>query len=155
MAAPRSISISLTLAAALAVGLLPGLAPAQIKAAKATAKSSVKSPAKKSAKKSATKKQTKAAARTATPSYRRSGQIKPTVERYSEIQQALRDRGYGDGTVDGKWGKSSEEALKQFQRDQNLKDDGKLGALSLMALGLGPKRPPATVAQTGPPPQVE
>jgi hypothetical protein len=31
-------------------------------------------------------------------------------------------------------------ALKRFQRDQNIGDDGKLGSLSLMALGLGPKR---------------
>jgi hypothetical protein len=32
------------------------------------------------------------------------------------------------------------DALKRFQRDQNIGDDGKLGSLSLIALGLGPKR---------------
>jgi hypothetical protein len=32
------------------------------------------------------------------------------------------------------------EALKRFQADQNLTPDGKLGSLSLIALGLGPKR---------------
>jgi hypothetical protein len=30
--------------------------------------------------------------------------------------------------------------LKRFQREQNLPDDGKIGSLSLIALGLGPKR---------------
>jgi hypothetical protein len=33
-------------------------------------------------------------------------------------------------------------ALKRFQEDQNIAADGKLGALSLIALGLGPKREP-------------
>lgn len=32
------------------------------------------------------------------------------------------------------------EALKRFQSDQNLTQDGKLGSLSLIAMGLGPKR---------------
>lgn len=57
-----------------------------------------------------------------------------------EIQQALASRGYFTGTADGVWGPDSVEALKRFQRDQNIADDGKIGALSLIALGLGPKR---------------
>ena len=32
------------------------------------------------------------------------------------------------------------DALKRFQHDQNLPEDGKVGSLSLIALGLGPKR---------------
>jgi hypothetical protein len=32
------------------------------------------------------------------------------------------------------------DALKRFQREQNLTEDGKIGSLSLIALGLGPKR---------------
>jgi peptidoglycan hydrolase-like protein with peptidoglycan-binding domain len=62
------------------------------------------------------------------------------VDRYKEIQQALADKGYFPGTVDGNWGPESVDALKRFQKDQNLDSDGKIGALSLMALGLGPKR---------------
>jgi peptidoglycan hydrolase-like protein with peptidoglycan-binding domain len=72
--------------------------------------------------------------------YRRSTQLQPTVERYKEIQQALASKGYFNGPVDGTWGPSSTEALKKFQRDQNLTEDGKIGSLSLLALGLGPKR---------------
>jgi len=32
------------------------------------------------------------------------------------------------------------DALKRFQHDQSLIEDGKIGSLSLIALGLGPKR---------------
>ena len=71
---------------------------------------------------------------------RRPQQMQPALERYKEIQQALADKGYFAGPVDGMWGPESVEALKRFQKEQNLDVDGKLGALSLMALGLGPKR---------------
>ena len=67
-------------------------------------------------------------------------QQQPTTDRYKEIQQALADKGYFRGTADGAWGPESVEALKRFQREQNLDPDGKIGALSLMALGLGPRR---------------
>lgn len=32
------------------------------------------------------------------------------------------------------------DALKRFQHDQNLTEDGKIGSVSLIALGLGPRR---------------
>lgn len=73
-------------------------------------------------------------------SYRRSAQREPDPERYKEIQQSLADKGYFAGPVNGTWGPDSVEALKRFQRDENIGDDGKLGSLSLIALGLGPKR---------------
>ena len=71
---------------------------------------------------------------------RRVAQQEPTAERYKEIQQALAEKGYFQGAVDGVWGPDSIEALKRFQREQNLDDDGKIGSLSLIALGLGPRR---------------
>jgi peptidoglycan hydrolase-like protein with peptidoglycan-binding domain len=64
----------------------------------------------------------------------------PSPERYKEIQQALAGRGYFHGEPDGTWGSASIESLKRFQHDQNLVEDGKIGSLSLIALGLGPKR---------------
>jgi murein L,D-transpeptidase YcbB/YkuD len=70
----------------------------------------------------------------------RSSQQQPTQERYKEIQEALAEHGYFNGSVDGAWGADSVDALKRFQRDQNLTDDGKLGSLSIIALGLGPRR---------------
>jgi peptidoglycan hydrolase-like protein with peptidoglycan-binding domain len=65
-------------------------------------------------------------------------QAKPTRARYQEIQQALADAGYYSEAVDGIWGDSSAEALKHFQKDQGLEPTGKLDALSLIRLGLGP-----------------
>jgi peptidoglycan hydrolase-like protein with peptidoglycan-binding domain len=68
------------------------------------------------------------------------GQQQPTPNRYREIQQALADRGYFKPEPDGVWGPESVEALKQFQQDQNLRPSGRLDPLSLISLGLGPKR---------------
>jgi len=64
----------------------------------------------------------------------------PTPERYKEIQQALASKGYYTGEANGQWGAESVDALKRFQADQNIAVDGKIGSLSLIALGLGPKR---------------
>lgn len=63
----------------------------------------------------------------------------PTSDRYTEIQQALAAKGYYKGEANGVWSPDSVAALKRFQADQNLQADGKIGALSLIALGLGPK----------------
>jgi len=70
----------------------------------------------------------------------RSGQQAPTRERYQEIQQALVSRGYLEGQPTGVWGPDSMAALKKFQASQNLGPSGKLDSLTLIALGLGPKR---------------
>jgi peptidoglycan hydrolase-like protein with peptidoglycan-binding domain len=70
----------------------------------------------------------------------RSYQQAPTPDRYREIQQALVSKGYYKGEPNGEWGADSSDALKRFQGDQNLMPDGKINSLSLIALGLGPKR---------------
>jgi Putative peptidoglycan binding domain len=71
----------------------------------------------------------------------RNRQLSPTPERYKEIQEALSAKGYlPAGQANGKWDDASAEALKKFQADQNLNGTGKINSLSLIALGLGPKR---------------
>jgi len=82
---------------------------------------------------------------------RRNAQSAPTPGRYQEIQQALASRGYYTGPVDGKWNSDSVDALKRFQTDQNLTPDGKLTSLSLIAMGLGPRRANGTAPPKGPP----
>jgi putative peptidoglycan binding protein len=67
-------------------------------------------------------------------------QLQPTPDRYKEIQQALADRGYFSGAVDGQWGSDSVDALKRFQMEHNAGTDGKINSLSLIQLGLGPAR---------------
>ena len=75
----------------------------------------------------------------------RSRQMTPTPERYKEIQQALSAKGYlAAEQANGKWDDSSAAALKKFQGDQNLDANGKINSLSLIALGLGPKREAAS-----------
>ncbi|HSP67274.1 MAG TPA: peptidoglycan-binding protein [Bryobacteraceae bacterium] len=93
-----------------------------------------------SGKKAASSGKKSASARQAPSKFRRSSQREPAPERYQEIQQSLAEKGYFSGPVNGTWGADSVAALKRFQRDQNIGDDGKLGSLSLIALGLGPKR---------------
>jgi hypothetical protein len=75
-------------------------------------------------------------------------QAVPTPDRYQEIQQALADRGFYKGEVNGTWGPDSVGALKAFQVSQKLPDDGKINALSLIGLGLGAKH----ISVSGPPP---
>ena len=70
----------------------------------------------------------------------RSYQQAPTPDRYKEIQQALASKGYLQSEPNGQWGPESADALKRFQADQSLMPDGKINSLSLIALGLGPKR---------------
>jgi peptidoglycan hydrolase-like protein with peptidoglycan-binding domain len=100
---------------------------------------------------------TKTSKKPVTAVARRSSQQQPTQDRYLEIQQALAEKGYFAGQPDGNWGPESVEALKRFQSDQNLTQDGKLGSLSLIAMGLGPKRmaPAESSAETAPPEKSE
>lgn len=97
---------------------------------------------------SSSKKRTVHRARGAAPRpiARHHWQQEPTPDRYREIQQALAAKGYYKGDVNGQWGADSMEALKQFQSNQKLKADGKLDSMSLIALGLGPKRLTAQAA---------
>ena len=74
-------------------------------------------------------------------------QVHPDPERYKEIQQALADKGYFKGDVNGQWGDDSVSAMKQFQVDQKLSDDGKISAPALIGLGLGPKHEATAAAQ--------
>lgn len=82
-------------------------------------------------------------------------QAVPTPDRYKEIQQALADRGFYKGGVNGTWGPDSVGALKAFQVSQKLTDDGKINALSLIGLGLGAQHtyvPAAVPPVSGSPP---
>jgi len=51
-------------------------------------------------------------------------------------QQALNDRGYGAGNIDGVWGPDTENAVRRFQQAQGLPQSGALDAQTLSALGV-------------------
>lgn len=51
-----------------------------------------------------------------------------------QIQTALKNAGYYQGTVDGKMGKKTRKAVREFQKANNLPVDGKVGKKTWMAL---------------------
>jgi hypothetical protein len=103
------------------------------------ASSSKKQPAKKATTASKKRSPSSKKSKKRVPSWRTSQQV-PTRERYMEIQQALISRGYLAEPPTGLWGPGCIEALKKFQASENLEPSGKLDSLTLIALGLGPKR---------------
>ena len=103
------------------------------------AKKKTTSPVKKTVAKSKAVKIAKATKVSARPSNRL--QTVPTPERYKEIQEALISKGYlSPAQANGQWNDASIDALKRFQADQKIDASGRINALSLIALGLGPKR---------------
>ena len=50
------------------------------------------------------------------------------------IQKALRDLGYNPGPADGKSGSRTVSAIKAFQRDQGITQDGKIDEMLLILL---------------------
>lgn len=78
------------------------------------------------------------------------GQAAPSMDRISEIQEALAKRGAFDGTPTGKWDDSTVEAMRKFQAANHLNPTGKLDAPTLQKLGLGSET--AGVAAPIPPP---
>ena len=92
----------------------------------------------------------------------RNRQMTPGPDRYLEISRALAAKGFlSPESVSSQWSQSSAEALKKFQANQNLEATGKIDALSLIALGLGPRhqasaaKPPASSPASGQPPQAQ
>lgn len=61
-----------------------------------------------------------------------------------EVQTALQSAGYYSGNIDGKIGGKTIEAIKQFQRDSNLKVDGIVGAGTWAQLKNATSAPAAT-----------
>ena len=62
----------------------------------------------------------------------------------SQIQQALNEKGYNVGAVDGQMGPKTKSALKQFQQAQGLQASGKVDQQTLAALSIGANGPNAS-----------
>lgn len=58
-----------------------------------------------------------------------------------QVQQQLQSQGYDVGSVDGRWGAKSRQALMNFQRDQNIRATGRPDQQTMAALGLEPGAP--------------
>jgi len=68
---------------------------------------------------------------------RSSRQQTPSADRIREIQEALAREGHYKGEPTGKWDAATTEAMKSFQKANDLNPTGKLDARSLQKLGLG------------------
>ena len=64
------------------------------------------------------------AKKAAAPTASSAASLKPTTR---EIQQALQNAGFYQGSTDGKMGPVTREAVKEFQRVHGLTDDGVVG----------------------------
>jgi hypothetical protein len=51
------------------------------------------------------------------------------------VQKQLAKRGYYKGSIDGEFGPATRGALSRFQRDNNLKETGRIDEATLQALG--------------------
>ena len=79
--------------------------------------------------------------RSSSPSY--TGSLAGDNSQVSQIQQALNEKGFNVGTVDGQMGAKTKAALKQFQQAQGLQPSGKVDQQTLAALTLGTSGPGA------------
>ena len=136
-----------------AVSKAPATKTAVKSAPKSTAKAAPRKAATTARRYTSTKKQTtyargRARGRSPQPiaARRYYGQQSPTQDRYTEIQQALITRGFLNTTPTGTLDAATVDALKRFQQEQNLPPTGKITSLSLIALGLGPKRNPLSAS---------
>jgi peptidoglycan hydrolase-like protein with peptidoglycan-binding domain len=69
----------------------------------------------------------------------------------SDVQTALQQAGYYKNEhVDGVWGRGTERAVRQFQRDHHLTANGKLDVPTMQALNLT-GAPPSTTGSNNPP----
>ena len=53
-----------------------------------------------------------------------------------DAQAALNSQGYSAGMVDGRWGPSTQNAVRRFQSDRGLEQSGTLDNATLTALGV-------------------
>jgi hypothetical protein len=67
-----------------------------------------------------------------------SSRYDPTTVR--NVQQALNDKGYNPGSVDGQWGPNTEDAVRRFQQASGLPQTGELEGSTLTALGVASTR---------------
>jgi peptidoglycan hydrolase-like protein with peptidoglycan-binding domain len=61
-------------------------------------------------------------------------QLSPSTVR--QIQQALNQKGYDPGNVDGQWGPETQEAVRNFQQAQGLEPTGQPNARTMSQLGI-------------------
>jgi peptidoglycan hydrolase-like protein with peptidoglycan-binding domain len=54
-----------------------------------------------------------------------------------EVQEALKAQGHDPGPIDGVMGPQTQQAIREYQRSQNLSETGRLDAQTAQKLGVG------------------
>jgi peptidoglycan hydrolase-like protein with peptidoglycan-binding domain len=57
-------------------------------------------------------------------------------EKVKAVQQALKDKGHHPGTVDGRMGPKTQQALRDFQKAHGMQATGELDAKTMHSLGV-------------------
>jgi peptidoglycan hydrolase-like protein with peptidoglycan-binding domain len=70
-------------------------------------------------------------------------------EKVKAAQQALKDKGHDPGGIDGRMGRKTQAALRDFQKAQGLEATGRLDAKTMQALGMEGEKTSGTGASTG------
>ncbi len=68
--------------------------------------------------------------------HRRSGRHMARQSNVKQIQEALKDKGFDPGPIDGKMGRKTREALRSFQQSKNIKVTGRLDSETAQQLGV-------------------
>jgi hypothetical protein len=66
-----------------------------------------------------------------------------------EAQQILKDKGFYSGSVDGIYGPLTRKAVRNYQKQQNLNADGRLGPQTLSSLGVQQPTPGTSFSKAG------
>jgi peptidoglycan hydrolase-like protein with peptidoglycan-binding domain len=67
----------------------------------------------------------------------------PNQDRISQVQKALKDKGYKVSEMNGKLSTETKAALKKFQKDNGLEATGRLNQETIVAMGLDTTKTPA------------
>ena len=74
--------------------------------------------------------QTSASAAEMLPAAKQESNVSVENMTKKQIQQALKNAGYYDGVVDGKFGGKTKTAIMEFQKNMGLKADGVAGKMT-------------------------
>ena len=80
------------------------------------------------------RKETESYRRSTVPVKTKSGSSYSSPPSTTQIQKALRSAGYYKGPIDGKIGAKTQDAIINFQKDNGLKTDGKVGSVTWSVL---------------------
>ena len=62
--------------------------------------------------------------------------VQMSSKQVTDLQQKLKQQGFYNGQIDGKWGPETQTAVKDFQKKQDLPATGQLDPQTMQKLGI-------------------